>query len=136
MDITTARAPACPPQSAWQARATRGSTPAYPRQPRIPPTPPTCLLRVLCPLRRRYSWNKAQLEKPRNENQSQTNPYATALRGVLSSLPTAILAVAAITSMSSTRWNKCVGSVVGSSECVWGGGGVWKRGGGAARGGG
>ena len=57
-----------------------------------------------CPLR--YSWNKAQLEKARNEAQTQTNPFASVVRGVLSSLPTAILTLAAISTLQSTRYNK------------------------------
>ncbi len=37
---------------------------------------------------------------------TQTNPLATILRGVLSSLPTAILTVAAITNLQETRFNR------------------------------
>lgn len=52
------------------------------------------------------SWNKAQLEKPRNDRGTQTNPLATALRGFLGALPTLLLTVGAITNLRDTRWNK------------------------------
>ena len=55
----------------------------------------------------RYSWNKSQLEKARNESQTQTNPFATAVRGIIGGVPTALLTVASITQVESTRYNKC-----------------------------
>ena len=54
----------------------------------------------------RFSWNKSQLEKARNEGRTQTNPLATALRGVVSGLPTALLVVASITRLDNTTYNK------------------------------
>lgn len=56
----------------------------------------------------RFSWNKSQLEKARDEAQTQTNPLATALRGVLSAVPTALLVVASITKLGDTSYNKSV----------------------------
>ena len=53
-----------------------------------------------------YSWNKKQLEKARNEGGTQTNPLAGVLRGVLGGLPTAMLVVASITQLESTKFNK------------------------------
>lgn len=58
------------------------------------------------PLQHRFSWNKSQLEKARNEGGTQTNPLATALRGVLTGVPTAVLVVASITRLSDTSYNK------------------------------
>ena len=54
------------------------------------------------------SWNKSQLEKPRNDREFQTNPLATAIRGVLGALPTAIMTVGAITNLQNTKWNKWI----------------------------
>jgi len=54
----------------------------------------------------RFSWNKSQLEKARNEGGTQTNPLATAMRGVLTGVPTAVLVVASITRLSDTSYNK------------------------------
>lgn len=54
------------------------------------------------------SWNKSQLEKPRNERGTQTNPLASAARGVLSAVPTAVLTLGAITNLQDTRWNKWI----------------------------
>lgn len=54
----------------------------------------------------RFSWNKSQLEKARNEGGTQTNPLATAVRGVLTGVPTAVLVVASITRLSDTSYNK------------------------------
>lgn len=67
------------------------------------PTPMPPHTRFLSPPhpRRRYSWNKAQLEKARDEGLTHTNPYVTAAVGLFSCLPTAILGVAAVTS---TQW--------------------------------
>lgn len=53
-----------------------------------------------------YSWNKGQLENPRNEHGTQTNPLTNRFMGVLSSAPMAILAVAAVNNMESTVINK------------------------------
>ncbi|EFN56001.1 hypothetical protein CHLNCDRAFT_145389 [Chlorella variabilis] len=55
-----------------------------------------------------FSWNKSQLEKARNEGRTQTNPLATALRGVVSGLPTALLVVASITRLDNTTYNKWI----------------------------
>lgn len=52
------------------------------------------------------SWNKSQLEKPRNDRRTQTNHLATALRGLLGALPTAVMTLGAITNLEDTRWNK------------------------------
>jgi hypothetical protein len=52
------------------------------------------------------SWNKQQLEKPRNDRQTQTNPLATSIRGVLGALPTAVMTLGAVTNLEETRWNK------------------------------
>ena len=55
---------------------------------------------------RRYSWNKGQLDKARNEGNKQTNPWATAVGGVVRALPTALLVIASITKLQNTRYNK------------------------------
>lgn len=52
------------------------------------------------------SWNKQQLEKPRNDRETQTNPLATGIRGVLGALPTAVMTLGAVTNLEDTRWNK------------------------------
>ena len=52
------------------------------------------------------NWNKGQLSKMRNDAGKQTNPVATALGGLLRCLPTAILAIAAITNLDDTSINK------------------------------
>jgi 1,3-beta-glucan synthase len=52
------------------------------------------------------SWSKAGLEKPRNDRGGATNAAATALRGVLGALPTAVLTLGAVTNLEETRWNK------------------------------
>lgn len=67
-----------------------------------PPHPAHCNQ----PTARRFSWNKAQLEKARNEARTQTNPFATAVRGVLGAVPTALLVVASITKLDDTAYNK------------------------------
>jgi len=54
------------------------------------------------------SWNKAQLEKPRNDRGTQTNTLATTLRGFLGAIPTAVLTLGAVTNLEDTRWNKWV----------------------------
>lgn len=54
------------------------------------------------------SWNKAQLEKPRNDRGTQTNKLATAVRGVLGAVPTAVLTLGAVTNLQDTRWNKWI----------------------------
>lgn len=54
------------------------------------------------------SWNKTQLEKSRNDRDGQTNPLATALRGVLGALPTAVMTVGSVTNLEDTRWNKWI----------------------------
>lgn len=55
-----------------------------------------------------YSWNKAQLERPRNEQGNLSNAFATTVRGVLAAVPTAVLALAAVTTLSDTRYNRWV----------------------------
>jgi hypothetical protein len=47
-----------------------------------------------------------QLEKARNDNQRQTNPLATTCRGILGSIPTAVLTFGSITNLEDTTWNK------------------------------
>lgn len=72
-----------------------------------------------------FSWNKSQLEKARNEGRTQTNPLATALRGVVSGLPTALLVVASITRLDNTTYNKWIvfatlsGGFWGCMVVVW-----------------
>ncbi|KAK9815749.1 hypothetical protein WJX72_008855 [[Myrmecia] bisecta] len=53
-----------------------------------------------------YSWNRGQLEKPRNEKKTLTAPYLAALWGLIESLPNVIITVAAIDNMAQTRQNK------------------------------
>lgn len=60
------------------------------------------------PPRGRYSWNKASLERVRDERRLLSNPFATCIRGIASALPIAILGVAAVTQMQSTDINRCV----------------------------
>ena len=55
---------------------------------------------------RRFSWNKSQLEKARNEDGTQLNPLANTLRGVISGIPTALLEVASITKLDNTQYSK------------------------------
>ena len=52
------------------------------------------------------AWNKDQLCKHRNDKQEQSNPLATSIRGVLGSIPTAILTLGSITGLENTQWNK------------------------------
>lgn len=72
-----------------------------------------------------FSWNKDQLEKPRNEDQKQTNPLAGALRGVVQGLPTALLVVASITRIDNTTYNRWLvfatlsGGFWGIAAVVW-----------------
>jgi hypothetical protein len=64
-----------------------------------------------------------QLEPMRNEKRNQTNPSAGALRGILSSMPTAILAVAAISQLDNggTKLNKYSKWIIAAvvSGCFW-----------------
>ena len=62
------------------------------------PRPPATL--TLPPQPCRYAWNKTQLEKARNEKRSQTNPWATALRGVVCAVPTAIIVIGCVTTLT------------------------------------
>ncbi|KAL4451723.1 hypothetical protein ABPG75_007385 [Micractinium tetrahymenae] len=55
-----------------------------------------------------FSWNKGQLEKARNEGQTQTSPWGTALQGVVNAIPTALLIVASITKLENTRYNRWI----------------------------
>ena len=50
----------------------------------------------------------------------QTNPIATSIRGILGTLPTAILTVGAVTNLQDTRWNKWIvfGVITGAFWCV------------------
>ena len=61
------------------------------------------------------SWNKTQLEKPRNDRGGQTNSLATALRGMLGALPTALLTVGSVNNLEDTKWNKWIifGAITG-----------------------
>jgi len=52
------------------------------------------------------AWNKDQLAKHRNDMQQQSNPLATVLRGILGSLPTAVLTLGSITGLENTQWNR------------------------------
>lgn len=56
----------------------------------------------LAPLRR-YSWNQSQLERYRSDRAGRPFPASACLLGVLSTLPTATLAVAAVACMGDTR---------------------------------
>lgn len=67
---------------------------------------PSPALRPCIDITCRFSWNKGQLEKARDEGRTQTNPLATAVRGVLSGVPTALLVVASITKLEDTSYNK------------------------------
>ncbi|KAL4419050.1 hypothetical protein ABPG77_011032, partial [Micractinium sp. CCAP 211/92] len=55
-----------------------------------------------------FTWNKGQLEKARNEGNTQTNPWGTALRGVIGAIPTALLIVASITKLQNTRYDRWI----------------------------
>ncbi|KAL6774638.1 GSL1 [Auxenochlorella protothecoides x Auxenochlorella symbiontica] len=55
-----------------------------------------------------YSWNKSNLERIRNEKMSLNNPMATSLRGIAGALPTAVLALAAISTLTNTSINRWV----------------------------
>lgn len=59
----------------------------------------------------RYSWNKTALEKARDERRTQTNPWATALRGCLSAVPTAVLVIGCVTTLYTYDGAKSEGQV-------------------------
>ena len=51
-------------------------------------------------------WNKNELSKQRNDRNRQSNHLATVLRGILGSIPTAVLTLGSITGLESTQWNR------------------------------
>ncbi|KDD75094.1 1,3-beta-glucan synthase, partial [Helicosporidium sp. ATCC 50920] len=55
-----------------------------------------------------FSWNKGQLERARNELGTLNNPFATTVRGLLMAVPTAVLAVAAVTTINNTEYNRWI----------------------------
>lgn len=52
------------------------------------------------------AWNKNELSKQRNDKNQHANHLATVLRGVLGSLPTAILTLGSVTGLEDTQWNR------------------------------
>ena len=58
------------------------------------------------------SFNKEQLERPRNDRQTLLNPFGTTVRGIVESLPTAILSVAALIEVGETRYDRWVTAAV------------------------
>lgn len=53
-----------------------------------------------------YSWNKGELEKPRDEKRTLSHPFWSAVWGVLESLPSVILTLAAVDFLRDTRYDR------------------------------
>ena len=65
------------------------------------------------------SWNKGQLERPRDDARVLLNPVGTALRGIGESIPTAIVAVAALIELRDMKFDTWATAAVISAG-FWG----------------